>query len=66
MQTQGLGPNRSVALTCHMPSSSLEILIPQVTKALSISASMVFDFLALVRMLSFCSMAVSRANPSFE
>ena len=42
------------------------MLIPQVTQALSISASMVFNFLALVYMLNFCSMAVSRASPSFE
>ena len=56
----------TVALTYHMPSSSLDMLIPRVTQALRISASMVFGLLALVLMLNFCSMAVSRANHSFE
>ena len=33
---------------------------------MSISASMVFGFLALVFMLKFCSMSVNKANPFFE
>ena len=49
----------------HIPSSSLETLIPRVTQALSISASMVFDFLALVLIPNFCSRAVSWAILSF-
>ena len=70
MQPQGPSPNHSAALlTGHMPSSSLEMPIPRVThmhvQALSISASMVFDFLAWVFLLNFCSMAVSAARPSF-
>ena len=48
-------------LQYHMPSPSLEMLIPRVnvTQALCISASTVFNFLALVLMLKFCSKAVS-------
>ena len=49
----------------HIPSSSLETLIPRVTQALSISASMVFDFLALVLIPNFCSRAVRWAILSF-
>ena len=48
-----------------IPSSSLEMLIPRVTQALGISASMVFDFLALVLIPNFCNRAVSWAIPSF-
>ena len=43
---------------------------PRVTQchmhALSISASMVFGFLARVDILNFCGMAVSNTNPSFS
>ena len=41
------------------------MLIPRVTQALRISASMVFDFLALVLIPNFCSKAVSWEIPSF-
>ena len=48
-----------IVLHFHITNSSLEMVIPRVTQALSISASMVFYFVALVLMLNFRSKAVT-------